>query len=221
MSYVIETLKSLALRGATGQFITVSTRELGKILEVSQQTASNRLVAMAESGLIKRRRGVHGQDIMITKEGVGLLRKELADYQRIFSESGAITLNGVVASGLGEGQYYLNKPGYRNQISEKLGFIPFDGTLNLKVTESEMSKLSMLQPSQRIQIESFKADGRTFGEAECIPVKINEIICAIILPKRSHHSEVLEIISASQLRQTLELKDGDVVSVVVEQNIRT
>jgi riboflavin kinase len=216
MNYIIATLKALALRGAGSQFVSVSTRELGKELEVSQQTASNRLVAMAKLDLIKRRRAIHGQDIYITKEGMGLLRKELADYQRIFSASTAIKLSGIVASGLGEGQYYLNKPGYRNQIMEKLGFAPFDGTLNLKVTENEMAKLSMVPASSRIKLDSFQADGRTYGEAECIPVEIQKVQCAIIVPKRSHHTEVLEIISAVHLRTKLELKDGDSVTVIVE-----
>jgi CTP-dependent riboflavin kinase len=60
MNYIIATLKALALRGAGGQYVSVSTRELGKELEVSQQTASNRLVAMAKMDLIKRRRATHG-----------------------------------------------------------------------------------------------------------------------------------------------------------------
>ena len=216
MNYIIATLKVLALRGAGGQYVAVSTRDLGKELGVSQQTASNRLVSMSKIDLIKRRRGTHGQDIYITREGMGLLRKELADYQMIFSEPVPIRLSGIVSSGLGEGQYYLNKPGYRNQIMEKLGFTPFDGTLNLKVTENEMAKLSMVPAVSRIKLDSFKADGRTYGEAECISIEIQSIECAIIVPKRSHHTEVLEIISAVHLRSKLGLKDGDSVTVAIE-----
>lgn len=216
MNYIIATLKVLALRGAGSQFVCVSTRELGKELEVSQQTASNRLVSMAKMELIKRRRGIHGQDIYITKEGMVMLRQELADYQRIFSASKDIKLSGTVASGLGEGQYYLNKPGYRDQIKEKLGFLPFDGTLNLKVTENEMAKLAMVPAASKIKLDSFQADGRTYGEAECIPIEIQNVQCAIIVPKRSHHTEVLEIISAVHLRTKLGLKDGDSVTVIVD-----
>ncbi|MDD4308259.1 MAG: DUF120 domain-containing protein [Thermoplasmata archaeon] len=216
MNYIIATLKALALRGANRQYISVSTGELGEELGVSQQTASNRLVAMAQADLVKRRRGMHGQDIFITREGMGLLRKELADYQRIFSEPEIVSLSGTVASGLGEGQYYLNKPGYRNQIIEKLGFTPYDGTLNLKVTDTELAKLSMVNPTLRIRLDSFHADGRTYGEAECIPMKIGEIQCAIVFPKRSHHTEVLEIISSVHLRTRMGLKDGDTVTVIIE-----
>lgn len=215
MSYTIATLKALALRGAANSHIPVSTKELGMELGVSQQTASNRLIAMERSGLIARRRGVHGQDIMITREGVSLLRKEFAEYRMIFEMPGTLKITGTISSGLGEGQYYLNKPGYRSQISEKLGFTPFDGTLNLKVAEAEMAKLSMVPPGSRIQISSFQADGRTYGDAECIPITIRGIGCAIIQPKRSHHSGVIEIISSEHLRTKLGVGDGDSIELTI------
>ena len=215
MSYVVATLKALALRGGTGNFITVSTSELGAELGVSQQTASNRLIAMERTALIKRRRGIQSKDVLIPREGMEILRTEFADYQRIFTEPGAVILTGTVASGLGEGQYYLNKPGYRTQIQEKLGFRPFDGTLNIRVSEAEMAKLSMVPPESRVIIDSFKADGRTYGEAICIPISILGKKAAIIMPKRSHHTDVLEIISDSHLRSGFDLKDGDILKVTI------
>jgi len=217
MNFTVATLKTLALRGAGRQYVSVSTRELGIELGVSQQTASNRLVAMARSDLVKRRRAAHGQDIYITKEGMAVLRKELADYQRIFAEPGTIKVTGAVASGLGEGQYYLEKPGYRRQIADKLGFTPFLGTLNLKVGEQELAKLEMVSPASRVRLNSFRADGRTFGEADCISVLIGDIQCAIVMPRRSHHTGVLEIISAAHLRKALGLRDGDPVELVIAQ----
>ncbi|MFO7618508.1 MAG: DUF120 domain-containing protein [Thermoplasmata archaeon] len=217
MNYMIATLKALALRGANADFIQVSTGELGAELEVSQQTASNRLVALERSNMLKRRRGLHGQDVMLTRVGLDLLRKEYGDYQRIFAEPAAIMISGKLESGLGEGQYYLNKPGYRDQIVAKLGFTPFNGTLNLRVSESQMAKFSAVPLESKIQIESFRADGRTYGEAECIPIVIQSIRCAIILPKRSHHTGVLEIISAEHLRSRLKLKDGDALEITISQ----
>jgi riboflavin kinase len=219
MSYTVATLKALALRGGNSDFITVSTSELGAELGVSQQTASNRLVALERSGLVKRRRGVHGQDVMLTREGITLLRKEYSDYRQIFGTSGPLTITGTVEGGLGEGQYYLNKPGYRDQIKEKLGFVPFNGTLNVRVSEAEMSKLSMVPSGDRVQIESFKADGRTYGAAECIPVTVGSFPGAIILPNRSHHTGVLEIISPKHLRTEIGLKDGNVLEITVAKSL--
>ncbi len=217
MSYLIPTLKALALHGAANQFISISTRQFGKELGISQQMASNRLVKLAEMELIKRRRGgSRGQDILITREGLAVLRKEFGDYQRIFEETKDIEISGQISSGLGEGQYYLGQEEYLSQIQEKLGFKPFPGTLNITVTPEEYSKLDLLPSSALIQIGGFEAQGRTFGKADCIPVLVEKIECAIIIPKRSHHTDVLEIISKVQLREKLGLKDGDGILVKVE-----
>ena len=214
MSYVIPTLKALALKGATKEFISISTRPFGKELGISQQMASNRLVALAEKNLITRRRGgSRGQDIIITREGIALLRKEFGDYQRIFEAPQDIEISGKVSSGLGEGQYYLGQEEYLTQIEKNLGFKPFPGTLNITVTSEEYSKLDLLPESAMIQIGGFEAQGRTFGKADCIPVFISKIECAIIIPDRSHHTDVLEIISKVQLRKKLSLKDGDEISI--------
>ncbi len=217
MSYVIPTLKALALKGASKEFISISTRTFGKELGISQQMASNRLVKLSEKELIKRRRGgSRGQDILITREGLALLRKEYGDYQRIFQEAQDIEITGKISSGLGEGQYYLAQEEYLTQIEKKLGFKPFPGTLNITVTPEEYSKLDLLPDSATIQIGGFEAQGRTFGKADCIPVLISKIECAIIIPDRSHHTDVLEIISAGQLRKKLKLKDGDSIQVKIE-----
>jgi len=216
MSFIITTLKALAIKGASDQMITVSTTELGVELGVSQQTASNRILTLLEKGLIKRRLGTRDQSIMITREGMALLRREHADYKTIFGGEKHVTVTGNVSTGLGEGQYYLMRAEYKRQLKQKLGYEPYEGTLNLTVNESEMVKLEMLPESKKIEIEGFKAEGRTFGNATCIPVTIGNVECTIVLPHRSHHSKVLEIISAEFLRDKFGLKDGDELEVNIE-----
>ncbi len=216
MGFVIPTLKILALKGASDHMITISTTELGEELGVSQQTASNRLLALLEAGLIERHRGTRDHSIGLTKEGLGLLRREYGDYQRIFDVERHIRITGKVSAGLGEGQYYLKRSEYKKQLSTKLGFVPYEGTLNLTVTMSELAKLDMLPGTGRIHIDGFKAEGRTFGTASCIPVQIGNVKAAIVLPKRSHHSQVLEIISATYLRNKFSLKDGDELTLDIE-----
>jgi riboflavin kinase len=212
MRSIIPTLKALALRGGANQMISVSTKELSEDLGVSQQTASNRILELLEKGLISRRLGTRGQSIRITREGMGLLRKEYADYHSIFGRGERVRITGIVSTGLGEGKYYLERAQYKKQLSEKLGFRPFEGTLNLKVNDGEIEKLDILPASRKIHIKGFKAEGRTFGEATCIPISIEGVECAIVLPYRSHHSDILEIISTEHLRKRLELEDGDEVS---------
>ena len=79
MASTIAALKALALLGATRQFIQVSTKTLGESMGTSQQTAPNRIIMLADMNLIERRRGIKGQEIMISQDGLGLLRKEKTD----------------------------------------------------------------------------------------------------------------------------------------------
>jgi riboflavin kinase len=216
MSYVVQTLKALALRGAVGRMVTISTRELSVELNVSQQTASNRVLALLDAGLVTRRMGTKGQSVRLTREGVALLKREYVDYQRIFGSREGLRITGTVITGLGEGQYYLRRQQYRRQFSDVLGFEPYEGTLNLRVSEQEMESLEAVPESKRMAIEGFEAEGRSFGEAECIPVGVRGIDCAIVLPKRSHYTNVLEIISAENLRQRFGLNDGDEIVVEIE-----
>lgn len=207
-------MKTLALRGAANGYITVSTKELGRELGVSQQTASNRILALLDEGLLTRKLGTRGQSLRLTKDGIALLRKEFADYHHIFEKRPSMTIKGKVATGLGEGEYYLKQPEYKDQFSSKLGFVPFEGTLNLKVSEDDFEKLGMVQ-SSAIEIAGFKAKGRTFGAVSCIPVKIGDAECAIVLPKRTHHRDVIEVISAERLRKKFGLNDGDAVVLII------
>jgi riboflavin kinase len=215
MSFDAPTLKALALKGAVRKMVTVSTKELGRELGVSQQTASNRILALLEAGLITRRLGTRGQSVRLTREGVALLRKEYADYQMIFGSGRELRIVGRVSTGLGEGEYYLQRQQYKRQFSQALGFEPYEGTLNLAVTDEEMDKVDIVPDSKMIDIAGFKAEGRTFGEAKCIEIVVGGIQCAIVLPKRSHYTNVIEIISRENLRNGLGLKDGDEVEVVI------
>jgi len=210
MGFVIPTLKTLALKGAAHDFVQVSTKELGKELGVSQQTASNRILSLLEEGLITRKLGTRGQRVKITREGMARLSSEYAEYHRIFKKKYTVKIIGTVSTGLGEGEYYLKRAEYKDQLRTALGFTPYEGTLNLTVDEDEVQKLNTAQP-KAVKVAGFKAEGRTFGAASAIPAKIKSVDCAVVIPNRTHHTNVLEIISASYLRKTLGLKDGDEV----------
>ena len=80
----------------------------------------------------------------------------------------------------------------------------------------ELPKLDILPESRAVDIDGFQAEGRTFGAATCFPVKIKDVECAIVLPKRTHHTNVLEVISAVYLRDKFALKDGDEVTLDIE-----
>jgi riboflavin kinase len=124
----------------------------------------------------------------------------------------------VAFTGLGEGAYYVMRDGYRKQFIEKLGFDPYPGTLNLKLTtEYDMKTRSELETYPSIELRGFKDETRTFGPVKCYPAIINnKVKGAIIFAMRSHYdSSVLEIIAPHFLRSQLKLKDGNKVKVEV------
>jgi riboflavin kinase len=211
----IVTLKQIALMGGGDAFIPLSSRELGAALGISQQSASQRILELLGNGLIARDLAVRKQRVKITPEGRDLLRKEYADYQRIFEVRARLTLSGSVTSGLGEGAFYMRQKGYKDQFRRKLWFEPYEGTLNLRLAGGDRAKLEILGGETGIPIDAFEAEGRTFGAAKCFFAKIQDVDCAVILPVRTHHANQLEVISRHYLRGRLGLRDGDVVAVDV------
>jgi riboflavin kinase len=212
---MVETLKQLALLGAIHEHIPVSTAQLGKLMGISQQSASVRVLELLDAGLITRNLGARRQQLKLTDKAMEILRSEYAAYQKIFELEAQLRVRGRVARGLGEGFYYMSQEGYREQFRIKLGFDPYPGTLNLRLDSRELSKLDVLRRGDGILIEGFTAEGRSFGGARCFFASIGEVDCAVIMPFRSHYDDVLEVISRHHLRQKLGLKDGDRVEVLV------
>jgi riboflavin kinase len=189
-------------------------------LGASQQTASRYLIELDKNGWIKRTVTPEGCLIKITDAGIKELKK-LYSNLRFLMEAAyppSITLEGVVFSGLGEGAYYISKERYTKQFIEKLGFEPYPGTLNLKLTtDYDVKTRSELEAYPAIEIEGFRNEDRTFGSVKCYPVTIeNRVKGALILALRSHYdTSVIEIIAPVFLRKHLNLKDGHKVKVEV------
>lgn len=215
----IEHLKKLALIGAVNKTIKVSSSEFQKHTGASSKTAARKLKQLEEEGLIERKIVPGGQLIRMTEKGIEILKSEYLEYSSIFSpESNILELEGNVLRGLGEGQYYVNIPGYRKQFEEKLHFTPFPGTLNVKLSENSSALRNQLLELPAVQIEGFNDGERTFGGGKCYPVSVGGIEAAVVAPERTHYpSDLIEIISPVKLRDSLNLKDGDRVVIQVKK----
>ena len=212
------TLYKLAELGASSRTIKVSTEYLSEKIGASQQTASRHLINLEKMEWIKRTITPEGCLTKITSQGVTELKKLYSELRLIFESAypPSITLEGVLFSGLGEGAYYVTKEGYRKQFMERLGFDPYPGTLNIKLTtEYDIKSMSELETYPAIELEGFNDESRTFGPVKCYPAIINnKAKGAVIYALRSHYgSSVLEIVSPTFLRSHLKLKDGNKVKV--------
>ena len=213
--YLLQTLKELALLGAMKNKIEISSFELASQLETSQQTASRYLLELDKEGMVIRELGIKKQLIAITDLGSEALQEEHLQYQQIFELADKIRFTGRIVSGMGEGRYYTEQKGYVEQFESKLGFVPYPGTLNVEIKQVERNKLRLLKNSTAIIIDEFQTKNRSFGGVRCFNAEVNCIEGAIVLPLRSHYSNVLEFISLHNLRQKLDLSDGDEVEVVI------
>lgn len=214
------TLFKLAELGAFSRTVRASTEYLAEKIGTSQQTASRNLIKLETMGWIKRNITPEGCLIKITASGTAALKKVYSDLRLIFEKEYPpyVTLEGDLFTGIGEGAYYITQEKYRKQFIEKMGFDPYPGTLNLKLTtEYDVKTRAELESYPAIELEGFSNGGRTFGPVKCYPAMINNRVKgALVFALRSHYnSSVLEIVAPIFLRSHLKLKDGNKVKVEV------
>lgn len=207
----------LAKKGSLFREIEVSTVNVAKEIGSSQQTVSRKLIDLEKDSLIRRIPSTRGVRIMLSEKGRNQLEHVYAELKSIF-EMQRRFLIGEVISGFGEGAYYISLKQYLEQFRKKLNINPYVGTLNLKTDFSEF--LEFIANQEKIVIDSFKANNRTFGSLDAYKIKIHEIKGAIIIPQRtSHEKGIIEIISEEYLRGKLSLKDKDKVEIIAENGL--
>lgn len=210
-----EVLKVLAQMGGLQDFVHTSSGAVADRLDVSQQTASRKILDLLEDDLIERKMGARKQFIRLSAEGTAALEREYARYRSIFEEEDVLAITGNVVSGLGEGEYYVTRDGYRKAFNRLFGFDPYPGTLNVEVPATDRQKLRMLQATDGMHIDGFESEGRTFGAVKCFHATVGDLEAGAILPVRSHHTNTLEVVSPHHLREELDLEDGDEVTAHV------
>jgi riboflavin kinase, archaea type len=215
----IPTILKLLTEGAKDKAIVLTTVELARKLNKSQQMASKHLEEMENEGLIERVRSRGRTYIRLTEKGASEAARIYSDLDAVFGK-GERTLEaeGSVFEGLGEGAYYVSLSGYKRQFVSKLGFEPFPGTLNLRLgTPVDRKVRRDLAVEKGIHIEGFKDGKRTYGGAECFRSLVNgKIWCAVLVIERtSYDDSVLEIIAPTNLRKALHLGKGSKVRVKV------
>ncbi len=124
-----------------------------------------------------------------------------------------VTFKGKVFTGEGSGKKYISLPWVQRQIKEKIGFSPYLGTLNLRLTGVNASRRKQLGKTEASQI--CPAEGYCVGLL--FRASIDQTVCAVILPQvKGYPKNVLEIVASVNLREVLNLKDGDAVVVAVQ-----
>lgn len=218
-------LITIGKMGGIRRPIFSTTSELGKMVGISQQSASRKLTKMENANLIVRNYQQRGNTIKVTPKGIASLEQMFTDLWMILTAEGRetiekITLRGTVCTGMGEGAYYMSKRGYQNQFTSILGFEPFSGTLNLQLfEESSIRNFERLLRSPSKYIKEFIEEGRRFGRVFIWPTYLivgkQKISSALIHPDRTHHDNQIELIAEKHIKSTYGIKDGDVLEITL------
>ncbi len=215
MTFLEPVLAALAQKtGSAGRSIELTTGELGIMLGVSQQTASRYLKEMEELGWVNREKSGRGFDIKIAPEGIKVLRGIHTNIGRFLEPELKESFDGEIASGIGEGAYYVKE--YASRIEETLGYRPYPGTLNVRF-KGEKPDMST---EKTIDIPGFASGTRSFGRVGLTPVRLHvrgqTIGCHVIIPERTHHRRDVELIGDGNFRQKYGLKDGDKATIMFD-----
>ena len=123
-----------------------------------------------------------------------------------------VELSGKVISGRGEAEKFLELRWVKQQVEEKLGFTPYNGTLNVRLSQGSAKHRKTLE--KEVSIKVCPAEG--YCSARIFKAFINDLTCAVLIPEvAGYPADVLEIVAPTNLREKLQLLDGDEVTVVI------
>jgi len=218
----ILTLSYLLSKGAKYNYVTITTSSLGKNIHKSQQAASKHLLELEQNKFIVRIISGRNLSVKITSKGFSEMVKLSSILQKSLDSSPSyVDLKGTLVSGMGEGAYYMGLKGYTKQFKSKIGYVPFPGTLNVRLDKKiHQESIKQFETLDGIKIKSFSDGKRTYGWVKCFSAKLNNSInCELIMLERTHHDDsVIELISKSCIRKNAKLKDGSKVSIKIQIN---
>ena len=215
----ILTLAELLSKGAKYNFVQITTASLGKNIKKSQQSASKHILELENGGFIDRVMTGRQLSVKITQKGYSeLVKLHSVLGSSLDSSPSYLKLSGSVISGLGEGAYYMSLNGYTKQFKVKIGYVPFPGTLNIKLNQLQATQIiQQLDDLESVIIDPFSDGKRTYGWVKCFRATLNNSIkCELIRLERTHHNNsIIELISKNNLRKTSKLKTGSKVTLQI------
>jgi len=126
-------------------------------------------------------------------------------------------LNGRVVSGAREAAFFTQLDWVQEQCESKLGFKPYPGTLNLEIGEEGSSVIGALKGEEGITL--IPPDPK-FCIAQALPLSVGTVRGAIIIPSEDvniHGKNIVEVMAPVRLKDTLGIKDGDSVALVIQR----
>lgn len=223
----IRTMIELLQRGARYNFVELTTIDLGRDIKRSQQAASRHLLDLENAGYIERLRKGQKFRFKITDRGYSEIESLHFTLKSALERTPfTIDFEGTVVPGMGEGAYYMSLEGYRKQFKQKLGYEPYPGTLNVKLTDRMfMNARREINKYPSIFINGFSDNTRTYGWVKCYIASINKGVtndAAVLVLERTHYDDsMLEIIAPISLKESTGIQNGDKINIRIQINRNT
>jgi len=125
------------------------------------------------------------------------------------------TLGGKIATGLGKASDFTEVPWAKAAFRDVLGVDPYPGTVNIILSSAEdMAAWARVKATTGIVIKPPQSD---WCDAFCYRATIaGKIAAAIVLPDVAEYPAAqVELIAAVNVRESLSLKDGDLVGIEI------
>lgn len=123
-------------------------------------------------------------------------------------------VQGRVTNGAGVAAGFTRVPWVRRQVEERLGFVPYPGTLNiLPSSPADRAVVERLRSGPGVPL----APEPGYCAARCFPVVVEgRVPAAVVVPEvRGYPDHMMELLAPVRLRDELDLEDGSLVTVAV------
>jgi CTP-dependent riboflavin kinase len=127
-------------------------------------------------------------------------------------------IKGKIIGGAKQGAFFTQLDWVQEQCLDKLGFAPWPGTLNLEIPMDAVAVIEELKATKGLELVSPDSN---YCNGHVFPVSIEGIQAAIVIPAedvRVHPKNIIEIISPEMLKESLEVKDGDQVTLTINSH---
>lgn len=122
-------------------------------------------------------------------------------------------ITGTIQKGVGQGAFFTELPWVVEQFEKAMGFKPFPGTLNVRVADEDMPKLTVFFSKMDFEIVPSDPD---YCVGRFKRIRVNGVPAAVVFPEEHvhiHGKEIIEIMAAVHIKETFNLADGDPVII--------
>lgn len=128
-------------------------------------------------------------------------------------EKRTVKIRGQIVSGRQEASSFVALEWVTRQCEQKLGFRPYQGTLNIAVEAQVAEKLKLEAEKNGIILAS---EAKGYCDAHCLKATVGGYAGALVFPAVSgYYNGIIEVIAPVKIKDTLGLSDNDRIEIDV------